>query len=102
VDLNLHIGFRTPGLTMRPRGGRGTRKLQDIFVDARVPREERNTWPLVFAGEKLAWVPGVAVDGDLASVPGVVALHVSVIPSMFRKSKFAVLKSPQSIPGEPS
>jgi tRNA(Ile)-lysidine synthase len=102
VGLKLHLGFRTPGLTMRPRGGRGTRKLQDIFVDARVPREERNTWPLVFAGEKLAWVPGVAVDDDLASPPGVVALHVSVVPSMFRKSKIAMLKSPQSTPGEPS
>jgi tRNA(Ile)-lysidine synthase len=102
VGLNLRLGLRTPGLKMRPRGGRGTRKLQDIFVDARVPREERNTWPLVFAGDRLAWVPGVAVDADLASGPGVVALHVSVVPSMFRKSKIAVLKSPQSTPGEPS
>ena len=102
VGLNLRIGFRTPGLTMRPRGGRGTRKLQDIFVDARVPREERNTWPLVFAGDRLAWVPGVVVDTDLASGPGVVAQHVSVVPSMFRKTKIAVVKSPQSTPGEPS
>jgi tRNA(Ile)-lysidine synthase len=102
VGLNLRLGFRTPGLTMRPRGGRGTRKLQDIFVDARVPREERNTWPLVFAGDRLAWVPGVAVDADLASAPGAVAQHVAVLPSMFRKSKMAMLKSPQSTPGEPS
>jgi tRNA(Ile)-lysidine synthase len=102
VELNLRLGFRTPGLTMRPRGGRGTRKLQDIFVDARVPREERNTWPLVFAGERLAWVPGVAVDADLASGPGIVAQHVSVLPSMFKKTKIAVLRSPKSTPGEPS
>jgi len=102
VGLNLRLGFRTPGLTMRPRGGRGTRKLQDIFVDARVPREERNAWPLVFAGERLAWVPGVAVDADLASGPGIVAQHVSVVPSMFKKTKIAVLRSPESTPGEPS
>lgn len=102
MSLNLRLGFRTPGLTMRPRGGRGTRKLQDIFVDARVPREERNSWPLVFAGDRLAWVPGVAVDADLASGPGTVAQHVSVVPSMFRKPKIAVLESPQSTPGEPS
>jgi tRNA(Ile)-lysidine synthase len=102
VGLNLRLGFRTPGLTMRPRGGRGTRKLQDIFVDARVPREERNTWPLVFAGDRLAWVPGVAVDADLSSTPGIVAQHVSVVGSDLRKSKSAVLESPQSPPGEPS
>ena len=102
VGLDLRLGFRTPGLTMRPRGGRGTRKLQDIFVDARVPREDRNTWPLVFAGERLAWVPGVAVDADLSSMPGVVAQHVSLVPSEFRNSKIAMLESPQSPPGEPS
>jgi tRNA(Ile)-lysidine synthetase-like protein len=103
AGLDLRLGFRKPGLTMRPRGGRGTRKLQDIFVDARVPREERDGWPLVFAGEKLAWVPGVAVDADLASATGVTGQHVSVIPSpAFRKPKIAVLESKRSPAGEPS
>jgi tRNA(Ile)-lysidine synthase len=78
--LNLHLGYRKPGLRMRPAGGRGTRKLQDIFVDARVPREERDVWPLVFAGEQLAWIPGLAVDAELASRPGVPGLHVSIVP----------------------
>jgi tRNA(Ile)-lysidine synthetase-like protein len=65
---------------MRPLGGRGTRKVQDIFVDARVPREERDGWPLVFAGERLAWIPGIAVDSDLVSPPGERALHVAILP----------------------
>jgi len=103
AGLDLRLGFRTPGLRMRPRGGRGTRKLQDIFVDARVPREERDTWPLVFAGDRLAWVPGIAVDADLSSSPGMVGQHVSVVPSpMVRRSKIAVLESPDSPPGEPT
>ena len=80
AGLRLTLGFRRPGLRMRPLGGRGTRKLQDIFVDARVPREERAAWPLVFAGDRLAWVPGVAVDSDLASRPGGESLHVAVTP----------------------
>ena len=101
--LALRLGFRTPGLTMRPRGGRGTRKLQDIFVDARVPREERNSWPLVFAGDRLAWVPGIAVDADLSSPAGTIGQHVSVMPSvMIGNSKIAVLESPNSPPGEPT
>jgi tRNA(Ile)-lysidine synthetase-like protein len=65
---------------MRPVGGRGTRKVQDILTDARVPREARDAYPLVFAGEKLAWIPGVAVDAELASVPGAEALHVAITP----------------------
>jgi tRNA(Ile)-lysidine synthetase-like protein len=88
---------------MRPRGGRGTRKLQDIFVDARVPREERDTWPLVFASEKLAWVTGIAVDSDLASTPGSIGQHVSVVPyPVSQKAKIAVLESMDSPPGEPT
>ena len=78
--LPLTVGFRRPGLRMRPLGGRGTRKLQDIFVDARVPREERDGWPLVFAGERLAWIPGLAVDADLAGRPGEDSLHVAITP----------------------
>jgi tRNA(Ile)-lysidine synthetase-like protein len=76
--LDLRIGFRRPGLRMRPAGGGGTRKLQDIFVDAKVPREERDAWPLVFVGERLAWVPGIAVDSEFESPPGESALHVTV------------------------
>jgi tRNA(Ile)-lysidine synthase len=103
LGLDLRLGFRTPGLRIRPRGGSGTRKLQDIFVDARVPREERDTWPLVFAGARLAWVTGIAVEADLSSTPGQVGQHVSVVPSpMLRHSKIAVLESPASPPGEPT
>ena len=95
-DLELHLGYRTPGLTMRPLGGRGTRKLQDIFVDARVPREDRDAWPLVFAGDSLAVVPGIAVSAEMATRVGEPSLHVTVcgIP--------AKVESLNSLPGEPS
>jgi tRNA(Ile)-lysidine synthase len=103
VGVDLRLGFRRPGLTMRPRGGRGTRKLQDIFVDARVPREDRDTWPLIFAGESLVWVPGVAIASDLVTPSGTTGQHVTVVPYPFsRKSKIAVLESPHSPPGEPT
>lgn len=78
--LDLTVGFRRPGLRMRPAGGRGTRKLQDIFVDARVPREDRDAWPLVFAGDRLAWVPGHAVDADFVANGAGPSQHVSLAP----------------------
>jgi tRNA(Ile)-lysidine synthetase-like protein len=82
--FDLRLGHRRPGLRMRPLGGRGSRKLQDIFVDARVPREDRDAWPLVFAGdgagERLAWVPGVAVDAELVSPRGAPGQHVTLTP----------------------
>ena len=95
--LRVQLGFRRPGLRMRPVGGRGSRKLQDILVDARVPREDRDTWPMVFAGARLAWVPGIAVDADLASAAGEPALHVAISPMPDHwHSKVARLETPNS------
>ena len=101
--LELTLGHRRPGLRMRPAGGAGTRKLQDILVDARVPREERDVLPLVFAGDRLAWVPGVAIDRDLRSAPGETALHVTVTRILSdRNPQMPMLKSPDSPLGDPS
>ncbi len=101
AGVTLRVGYRQPGLRMRPVGGRGTRKLQDIFVDARVPREDRDSWPLVFADERLAWVPGLAVDADLAAGRGETSQHVAVIPMPGASArKVARLEPPESPPGE--
>jgi len=103
AGLDLRLGYRRPGLRMRPAGGAGTRKLQDILVDARVPREERDALPLVFAGDRLAWVPGVAVDRDLRSAPGETSLHVTVTRILSnRNPQMSVLESPDSPRGDPS
>ena len=102
-DLHVRLGFRRPGLRMRPAGGRGSRKLQDILVDARVPREERDSWPLVFAGDRLAWVPGIAVDADLMSLTGEPALHVAISPMPDHwYPKVVRLETPKSPRGESS
>ena len=101
--LELHVGFRRPGLRMRPAGGRGTRKLQDMFVDARVPREDRDAWPLVFAGDALVWVPGVAVDAGHAARSGEVGVHVGIDPAPARSTAKVVRLEPRISPrGESS
>lgn len=103
AGLHLRVGHRRPGLRLRPTGGSGTRKLQDIFVDARVPREERDRWPLVFAGEKVAWVPGIALDADAAIAPGKAGVHVTLSPMPVRfQPKVVRLRTPKSPLGEPS
>jgi tRNA(Ile)-lysidine synthase len=35
-------------------------KVQDLFVDAKVPRSERDAWPLVLRGDEVVYVPGIA------------------------------------------
>jgi len=36
------------------------RSVQDLFVDAKIPRSEREAWPLVVRGDEVVVVPGVA------------------------------------------
>jgi tRNA(Ile)-lysidine synthase len=48
-----------PGDRIRLHGG-GTRKLQDILVDAKVPRETRPAVAVLAAGTDVLWVAGLA------------------------------------------
>lgn len=53
----LLLRTRRPGDRMRPRGGAGTRKLQDLMVDAKIPRVSRDTLPvLTDADGTVLWV----------------------------------------------
>ena len=36
-----------------------SKKVQDVFVDAKVPRSEREAWPLVVRGDEVVAVPGI-------------------------------------------
>ncbi len=56
-------GWR-PGDRFRPLGMSGEKKLQDFFVDAKVPRQERGRIPLLLAGDRIAWVVGHRIAED--------------------------------------
>ena len=45
-----------------PLGMGGHKKLQDFFVDAKVPGHQRRSVPLVVSGGEIAWVVGFRVD----------------------------------------
>jgi tRNA(Ile)-lysidine synthase len=59
------IESELPGLHVRTwragdRLAGRSKKVQDLFVNAKVPRSERETWPLVVRGDEVVAVPGVA------------------------------------------
>ena len=76
----LTLRTRRPGDRIAPTGMAGTRRLQDLFVDAKLPREARDHLPLLFCGDTLAWVPGYRVARELAvrgdSAP---AIHIRIV-----------------------
>ncbi|HEX5801111.1 MAG TPA: tRNA lysidine(34) synthetase TilS [Gaiellaceae bacterium] len=52
----LVVRGRRPGDRLAGR----RKKVQDLLVDAKVPRSERDAWPLVVSGDEVVAVPGVA------------------------------------------
>jgi len=62
LTLPLVVRSRRPGDRLRPLGAPGRRKLQDLLVDRKVPRAERDAVPLVVdATGEIVWVAGVTI-----------------------------------------
>jgi len=61
VQLPLLVATRHPGDRMRPLGQKSAKRLQDILVDAHVPRHLRDSLPVVWDREEIVWIPGVTV-----------------------------------------
>jgi tRNA(Ile)-lysidine synthase len=57
----LTVRAARPGDRMAPLGLQGTKKLQDIFTDAKVPREQRRLIPVVECRGEIVWLPGYRV-----------------------------------------
>jgi tRNA(Ile)-lysidine synthase len=56
----LSVRALRPGDRMAPRGGRGTRKLSDLLIDAKIPRQERAILPVLCdASGAILCVPGL-------------------------------------------
>jgi len=51
-----------PGDTCMPLGLNGFKKVKDIFIDKKVPREERKRIPILESQGDIVWVGGIRVD----------------------------------------
>ena len=65
VLLPLTIRSVRPGDAMQPLGMEGEKKVQDLFTDAKVPREERKRIPLFLFRDIVAWVGGMRINHRL-------------------------------------
>jgi tRNA(Ile)-lysidine synthase len=65
VTLPFLVRGRRDGDRLRPLGAPGSRKVQDLFVDRKVPRNLRDEVPLVVdATGRIVWVAGMAIADD--------------------------------------
>jgi len=67
------IESELPGLKVRSwrpgdRLAGRRKKVQDLFVDAKIPRSEREAWPLVVRGNEVVAVPGIVEAAGITAV----------------------------------
>ncbi len=65
-DQQLHIRSWQPGDRIEPLGMAGSCKLQDIFVNAKVPQNLRSRIPVFLCGDEVVWLPGYRIGRNRA------------------------------------
>lgn len=58
INGKIRIRNRKKGDTFAPLGMKGTKKLKDFFIDEKIPRELRDSIPLLCCGSDVLWIIG--------------------------------------------
>ena len=80
----LEVRLWRPGDRFQPLGAEFEKKIQDFFVDAKVPRSVRGRIPLVFGRDHLVWVGGQRIDDRVkltSTTQRVLAIQLEPLPS---------------------
>jgi tRNA(Ile)-lysidine synthase len=67
--LPLTVRNRRRGDRFQPYGMRGTKKIKDFLIDAKVPRSERDSIPLLLCGDEILWVIGYTTSESFKIKP---------------------------------
>jgi len=83
MSLPLYLRNRRPGDRFCPAGmGGRSKKLQDYFVDEKVPKMRRNAAPLLATDQDVVWIIGMRTDGRFLPGPGTRKFLVVQVRSM--------------------
>ena len=64
IKDSVYIRNRRVGDYIIPFGMNGRKKIKDIFIDNKIPREERENIPLVAVGNEIIWVVGYYINNN--------------------------------------
>jgi tRNA(Ile)-lysidine synthase len=62
MEFSLKVRARAEGDFFYPIGFGKRKKLQDFFVDEKIPRDDRDKIPVVLSGDDIIWVAGYRAD----------------------------------------
>lgn len=66
LEGTLFLRQRRDGDRFSPIGLNGSKKLKDYFIDKKVPRNQRDTIPLISDSKGIVWVAGYSADKRVA------------------------------------
>lgn len=69
IMMPVAVRFRKNGDTISPLGIQGHKKIKDLFIDKKIPLEERNTIPIIVMNNQPVWVIGVCIDNRVKVTP---------------------------------
>ena len=64
IEENILFRTRKNGDKIVPLGMSGQKKLKDIFINMKVPQEERDLIPLICFDENIAWIVGLKISDN--------------------------------------
>jgi tRNA(Ile)-lysidine synthase len=70
IGSPLIVRYRRPGDRLQPLGAPGRRKVQDVLVDRKVPRDDRDSIPIVTTQKgDIVWVAGQVLADPFRVTP---------------------------------
>lgn len=64
INGNLVARNRRPGDSMIPCGMTGSKKIKDIFIDLKIPSEERDSKLIIADDDKILWLEGFRIHNS--------------------------------------
>ena len=80
LPFPLQVRHSQAGDRLRPSGMDGTKKLQDLFVDLKLTKEERQNTLVVLKDDKILWVVGLRRSDERRPRDGEAVLRISLSP----------------------
>lgn len=62
IQGEIIIRTRKDGDRFKPYGMKGSKKLKDLFIDLKIPKDKRDKIPLLCFGDEIVWVVGYRVS----------------------------------------
>lgn len=60
IKMPLYVRNRKEGDYIEILGLNGKRKIKDVFIDSKVPKNIRNIYPIVVdSNDNIVWIPGI-------------------------------------------